>query len=117
MALLARLGAVHNWAVHAVWLKRVADWFMGWGTDAGAMHVGVTGRDHLGVVRERAWVLVAGSGSGPYVPTLAATALVRKLASGSLKCTGARPCTGLLSLDDFMKETEGLDIQMMEVKP
>lgn len=95
----------------------MADWFKEWGTDAGAMHVCVIGRDHLGVLQQRAWVLVAGSGSGPYVPTLAATALVRKFASGSMECMGARPCTGLLSLEDFMNETEGLDIQMMELKP
>lgn len=116
LAWLARLGLVHNWAAHAGWLKHVADWFKQWGTDAGAMHVCVTGHDHLGVLRQRTWVLVAGSGSGPYVPTLAATALVRKLASGTLESTGARPCTGLLSLEDFARETEGLDIQMMEVK-
>lgn len=116
LAWLARLGVVHNWAAHAVWLKRVADWFQHWGTDAGAMHVSVIGRDELGVLRERAWVLVAGSGSGPYVPTLAAAALVRKLASGTLKYIGARPCTGLLSLEDFMNETQGLDIQMMELQ-
>lgn len=117
MAWLARLGVVDNWSVHAGRLKRAADWFKAWGTDTGAMHVTVNGRDHLGILRERAWVLVAGSGDGPFVPTLAATALVRKLASGTLACTGARPCTGLLSLEDFMNETEGLDIQMVELQP
>lgn len=116
LAWLARLGVVHNWAVHAGRLKRMADWFKEWGTDAGAMHVSVSGRDHLDVLQQREWVLVAGSGDGPYVPTLAAAALVRKLAAGTLECTGALPCTGLLSLEDFMMERQGLDIQMMELK-
>ncbi|MOA17032.1 hypothetical protein D3C78_1372720 [compost metagenome] len=66
---------------------------------------------------ERSWVLVAGSGDGPFVPTLAAAALVRKLARGALVRSGARPCMGLLTLEDFMLETEGLDIQMREIAP
>lgn len=115
LAWLARLGVVSNWAVHAGRLKRMADWFKEWGTDAGAMHVCVTGRGHGDIPQQRDWVLVAGSGDGPYVPTLAAAALVRKLAAGTLECTGARACTGLLSLEDFMIETQGLDIQMMEL--
>lgn len=117
MAWLARLGVVDNWSVHAAWLKRVADGFKAWGSDAGAMHVSVKGRDAQGALRERSWVLVAGSGDGPFVPTLAATALVRKLAAGTLACTGARPCMGLLTLEDFMQETPGLDIQMQEITP
>ena len=112
MAWLARLGLVRDWSAHAGLLKRIADGFKAWGTDAGAMHVSVTGRDQQGVLLERSWVLVAGSGDGPFVPTLAAAALVRKLASGALPCIGARPCMGLLSLDDFIGETEGLDIKL-----
>ena len=81
------------------------------------MHVCVQGLDAQGAWRERNWVLVAGSGDGPFVPTLAATALVRKLAAGTLACTGARPCMGLLTLEDFMRETQGLDIHMRELTP
>ncbi|MNE80075.1 hypothetical protein D3C80_1766170 [compost metagenome] len=117
MAWWARLGLVRDWSVHAGWLKRVADGFKAWGSDAGAMHVCVQGRDAHGAVCERSWVLVAGSGDGPFVPTLAAAALVRKLARGALVRSGARPCMGLLTLEDFMLETEGLDIQMREIAP
>jgi hypothetical protein len=117
MAWLARLGLVRDWSVHAAGLKRMADWFRAWGSDAGAMHVRVRGRDGQGAVRERTWVLVAGSGDGPYVPTLAASALARRLAAGQLPATGAMPCMGLLTLEDFQQEAQGLDIRMMEVQP
>lgn len=117
MAWLTRLGLVRDWSVHAGGLKRMADGFKAWGSDAGAMHVCVQGLDAQGAWRERNWVLVAGSGDGPFVPTLAATALVRKLAAGTLACTGARPCMGLLTLEDFMRETQGLDIHMRELMP
>jgi hypothetical protein len=44
------------------------------------------------------------------VPTLAAAALVRKLAAGEAPSTGARPCVGELTLDDFARETNGRQI-------
>lgn len=110
MATLARLGLVQNWAAHARLLKRAADLFKGWGSDAGAMHVQVTGTDHQGARVTRTWELLATGGDGPFVPTLAAAALVRKLANGALTTTGAMPCMGLLSLDDFAQTAAGLRI-------
>lgn len=112
MALTTRVGLVRNWSRYARWIKRAADLFQTWGTDAGAMHVSVTGRAHDGSDLVRTWTLVAKEGDGPYVPTLAAAALVRKLASGVLTRTGALPCMGLLTLNDFEREAEGLSIDM-----
>lgn len=112
MAWMTRLGLVRDWAVHAAWLKRAADGFKAMGSDAGAMHVCVDGLDAAGMRRQKTWELTAGSGDGPFVPTLAATALVRKLASGTLRDIGALPCMGLLTVDDLARETAGLDILM-----
>ena len=74
MAWLARLGVVRDWSVHAAWLKRAADWFKRWGSDAGAMHVQVHGTRPDGRKSMRTWHLLATDGDGPFVPTLAATA-------------------------------------------
>jgi hypothetical protein len=112
MAMLSQLGVVRNWADHANILKRVADWFRHWGSDAGAMHVSVTGLDETGRAVTRGWHLVATKGDGPFVPTLAAAALVRKLAAGDLPSAGARPCIGLLTLNDFLLEAQGMHITM-----
>jgi hypothetical protein len=114
MALLTRLGLAPDWAAHAPTLKRVADAFKSWGSDAGAMHVGVTGTQADGRVSTRTWQLVATAGDGPHVPTLAAAALVRKLTNGDDVAVGARPCIGLLTLGDFAEEWEGLHIQTTE---
>ena len=114
MALLARWGWVRNWSRHARWLKAAADLFRHWGSDAGAMHVSVEGCSADGTVRQRHWTLVAAEGDGPYVPTLAAAALVRRLAQGRLAERGAMPCLGLLTLDDFATETEGLAIRFSD---
>ena len=107
MALAGRLGLVRDWGRHAEWLKRCSDRFMAFGTDAGAMHVTARGVDGQGQPARRTWTLVATDGDGPWVPTLAASALVRKLAAAELPPIGARPCVGVLTLDDFARETSG----------
>jgi hypothetical protein len=110
MAWMARHGLIKNWADHAQWLKRVADLVQTWGTDAGAMHVTMTGRTREGHTVSREWQLVATQGDGPYVPTLAASALVRKIHAGSQAFAGAMPCVGLLTLEDFSLEMQNLRI-------
>jgi hypothetical protein len=117
MAGMARAKLVRDWSVHAAWLKKAADIFRHWGTDAGAMHVRVTGKDSQGQRRSRLWSLIAANGDGPFVPTLAAAALIRKLQAGELTRTGAVACVGLLGLDDFRREAEGLAISMSESPP
>jgi hypothetical protein len=114
MALIARLGWVNNWAAHAQWLKRAADVFQTRGTDAGAMHVSISGTTEVGQTVSRTWQLLATQGDGPYVPTLAASALVRKIHAGGQALTGAKPCVGLLTLEDFALEMMGLHITTTE---
>ncbi|MBC7601631.1 MAG: saccharopine dehydrogenase NADP-binding domain-containing protein [Ramlibacter sp.] len=112
MAWLVKAGLMRNWSRHAVLLKRIADWFQHWGTDAGAMHVSLSGFDAQGRNVMRSWQLLALHGDGPYVPTLAASALVRKLAAGEQLPVGAMPCVGVLSVQDFERECKGLAITM-----
>lgn len=114
MALMARLGLVKNWAAYAQWLKRAADIVQTWGTDTGAMHVTASGTTGEGHTVSREWQLVATHGDGPYVPTLAASALVRKIHSGRQAFAGAMPCVGLLTLEDFAIEMRNLKITTSE---
>ncbi len=116
MAALARAGVVTNWARHTRWLKAASDWFLNWGSDVGGMHLRVEGRLADGTSRARLWHLIALRGDGPYVPTLAAAALVRRFLTGTLPQRGAMPCVGLLTLDDFARETDGLAITMQEAR-
>ena len=110
MALAARLGFVRDWAVHAAPLKRWSDRFLKMGTNTGAMHVTARGVDADGRPARRTWTLLATAGDGPWVPTLAAAALVRKLAAGQAPAIGARPCLGELTLEDFAREASGREI-------
>lgn len=111
LAWWARKGFIRDWSPHAVLLKRAADLFQTWGSDTGAMHVTVQGKDQKGTQTTRTWQLLATEGDGPFVPTLAAAAFVRRIQAGTA-CPGAYPCVGLLTLSDFQRETEGLAIHM-----
>jgi saccharopine dehydrogenase-like NADP-dependent oxidoreductase len=68
--------------------------------------VGVDGSPH-----ERRWQLLAGSNHGQNIPCLAAVALTRKLVRETLPQRGAMPCVGLLSLDEYLAELQGLDVR------
>ncbi len=114
MAALVRVGLIKDWSRHTPWLKTASDWFLHWGSDVGGMHLRVEGVDADGTLRSRVWHLLAIRGDGPYVPTLAAAALVRRFLEGRLPQHGAMPCVGLLTLDDFARETDGLAITMQE---
>lgn len=107
MAATRRLGLVRDWSRHAGALLAAGRWFMRFGTDAGGMYVAVT--DAKG--RRRTWTLIAERGDGPFVPTLAAAALVGKLARDEIAVRGAMPCLGLLSLADFAPAMGGLAIR------
>lgn len=114
MAWLARRGWVRAWDGHAAWLKGVSEWFQRLGTDAGAMHVAVRGRGADGAELAREWQLVATHGDGPFVPTLAAAALVARIAGGRAPEAGARRCLGLLTAQEILAQANGLAIHAGE---
>lgn len=81
------------------------------GGDRGGMAVEVSGVDGGGQPVIARWSLAATGGRGPYVPTLAALALVRRIRDGELDFRGASPCVGLLTLEDFRRDFERLEIE------
>lgn len=114
MAWLARRGWVGGWEGRAALLKRMSERFQRFGTDTGAMHVAVRGRAAGGVGIAREWELVATRGDGPFVPTLAAAALVARMAGGRTPEAGARPCLGLLAPQEILAQAKGLAIDAGE---
>lgn len=107
---LVRSGLTKSLAPLALPLLSLKRGLKGLGSDRGGMVVEMqgTGRDGRSQVLE--WLLVAGSGHGPYIPALASVALAKRLASGAEMRRGAMPCYGLLRLSDILAEAQGLDI-------
>ena len=85
-------------------------WLSFLGSNKGGMYVVMEGLDSAQQPKRLTWRLTARSGDGPYVPALASVALARRLASGTETRRGAMACFGLVTLDEFKQERDGLDI-------
>ena len=110
MSWLSRWRLVRNWQPAARLLKAASDWTMILGTDDGGMHVEINGRDQDGKRRRVLWSLVAHQSHGPEIPCVAAIVVARKLIAGELSSSGARPCLGLMTLEEFEAAVKHLDI-------
>jgi len=106
----ARAGIVGSLTPLAAPMLAMKRRLSGLGSDTGGMFVRVVGRDRNGASRARTWHLVARSGDGPYVPTMASVILAKHIAAGSRPPPGAMPCFGLFTLGEFEAEISDLDI-------
>jgi len=75
-----------------------------WGEHRGGMFVAVTGRDAAGRSFARSWHMVAEGNDGPFIPSMACAAIIRRVLDGKRPAPGARPGTGDLELDDYARE-------------
>lgn len=110
MAWLAKRGVVKNWAPLAKWIVRASDVFLPFGTGHGAMRIVVKATGHSGEEKTVQWTLYAPDGVGPYIPTLAPSIVVHSMLDGALQHTGAMPCLGLFSVDQFDQWAKPLGI-------
>ncbi|GLQ51585.1 saccharopine dehydrogenase family protein [Dyella flava] len=102
LAWLVRTGLLRDLPRHAHGLRRMSEWFLRTGTDAGGMVVELRGHDAAAKPIHLRWSLHATAGDGPQIPAMPAVVLARKLAAGSLDVTGAVPCMGLFNLDEAL---------------
>ena len=109
---LARAGILSRPEKYASRLGRLAKLLERFGNGTSAMYVDMSGIGKNGEYITRRWELIAQNNDGIHIPCLAAVALCRKLVDSDVINPGARPCIGLLSLDEYLKELEGLSIQV-----
>ncbi|KZX01622.1 saccharopine dehydrogenase [Pseudoalteromonas luteoviolacea] len=116
MATLAKRGLVKNWAPYAKLISSMSNLLLSFGSDIGAMEVRISG---LAQARKDViWRLYAPDGQGPYIPTLSAIIIAKKLLAGDINKRGATPCVGLFELADFDAYFEDLGIYaQVEVTP
>lgn len=115
LGFLVHVGWVRDLQGKARTLQRLAALFDRFGTDCGAMHVRLRGRDGGGHSRVRTWTVIAQRGDGPQIPATAAVLLTKKLLQlpgyAPLPERGAMPAAGLLTLSEFEREWSGLAIR------
>ena len=120
---LALLAAPVRWG----WIQSLAGWtgpllwlaqrLLRFGSDKGAMVVEVSGRDRSGRPATASWTLAADTNRGPFVPVLAALALLRRFHDGRAVEPGARACVGILPLAAFEEDFAALQIKTMLRRP
>ncbi|QJR12816.1 hypothetical protein DSM104443_03909 [Usitatibacter rugosus] len=112
IAAAVRAGLVTDASRLARPLIGVSRWLERFGTGTSAMYVDVAGRTPEGRSVSRTWELVASSEDGANIPCMAVVCLARKFADGTLTMRGAFPGAGLVTLDEYLRELEGLDIRV-----
>jgi saccharopine dehydrogenase-like NADP-dependent oxidoreductase len=111
LAGLVRAGVLPSAAPFAIGLNRLSRRIERFVSDKGGMFVALEGigRDHKRL--RITWNVLAARNHGPHIPCGAAIALAQKLATGAHLPTGAVPCMGLLTVEEYLQPLRGLDIR------
>ena len=91
-------------------LNRLSRWIEPLVSDKGGMFVRLIGLGHEGIPLRITWNFVAQHNHGPHVPCGAAVALTQKLCSNVRLPSGAMPCMGLLSVEEYLAALPGLKL-------
>ena len=110
LAWAVRAGVLDNAATLSSSLRRGAVAMERFGSGRSAMFVELSGTGLDGTRQTRVWELHARNNEGANIPCMAAVVLARKLAAGEISVGGAMPCVGLLTLQEYLRELEGLAI-------
>jgi hypothetical protein len=100
LAWLVRLRILRSSAPFAVWMHRASRWLR-WGEHRGGMFVTLAGTAAAGGRIAREWHMIAEADDGPFVPAMAAAAIVRRFLDGRPPAAGARSGTADVLLADY----------------
>lgn len=111
-----RVGLPIDLPSHAATLLKASNWFDVVGSADGGMHIIIEGKDKTDRSVIRKWFIVARDGDGPYIPTVPAVVLARKMMRGAYVPPGARPCIGMVTLQEYLEELGHLKIKTYEFR-
>jgi hypothetical protein len=106
-----RLGLPIDLPKHAPTLLKASNWFDLIGSADGGMHVILEGKDRSGGPVTKRWFIIARDSDGPYIPTVPAVVLAAKIVNGAFTRTGAMPCVGMITLQEYLDELGHLKIK------
>jgi len=92
-------------------LNRLSRWIEPLVSHRGGMFVRLKGLGNDGEPLRITWNLIAQNNHGPYVPCGAAVALTQKLCSDARLPSGAMPCMGLLTVEQYLSALPGLNLR------
>lgn len=112
---LVRIGLIRNLPAFAQFLLKTSFLFDWAGSDFSGFHMELSGKDESGAEKTITFELTARSGHGPYIPCMPAILMAKKLAGGEITMTGATPCIGLITRDEYLNALKDLDIKWTEM--
>ena len=112
---LVRIGLIRSLDKAAPFLLRTSYMFDWMGTSNSAFFMDVEGIDDEGKHKQAHFELTARSGDGPYIPCMPAILLARKLSTGQPVETGAFPCVGMITKDEYLDALSTMDISWKNV--
>jgi saccharopine dehydrogenase-like NADP-dependent oxidoreductase len=110
-AQLARFGILRSLVPLVAPLHAISQWLEPFVSDKGAMFVAMEGIGIDGQALNLEWQLLAAQNHGPHIPCGAAIALANKLARGDKLPSGATPCMGILTVEDYLAALQGFDLR------
>ena len=111
MSYLVRLGLPVDLSRHGKFLLSLSHFFDFMGTTNGGMHILIKGLDKQRQPLAIQWYIVAKENDGPQIPCVPAIVLSKKILRNAINIRGAMPCVGMVTLEEYMKELEGLAIK------
>jgi len=81
----------------------------------GGMFVEMRGLGLDGKKLHKQWWIMAEAGDGISIPALPACIVATKIVNGQLNSSGAYPCVGVITLEDFEKAIQGFHIKTLKV--
>ncbi len=110
MGWTTRIGLVKRWDAAIPLFRFIGEKLIRLGSTRGGMHIRLTGLDENRQHKIVSWYLTASQNHGPEIPCAPALVLARKLARGDISNRGAVTCFGQVTLEEFSREVEDLDI-------
>lgn len=111
---LVRAGLIKSLVKAAPLMLKTSYMFDWLGTANSAFHMELSGIGKDGQDKTIKFELTARSGDGPYIPCMPAILLAKKLAVGELNETGAYPCMGFITKDEYLGALADMDIEWTE---
>lgn len=111
LSYLVRMGLPLNLPKHAKFLLSLSHVFDVLGTTDGGMHMLIKGTDKQGKPLEIKWFIIGKDNDGPQIPCVPAIIISKKIIQNKLHQSGAVPCVGMVTLEEYMKELEGFSVR------
>lgn len=95
-------------------MMKISRYFDIFGTDDSGFYMDLKGKGHDGTSLCRTFEIFAKHGDGLYIPCVPSIILCKKIAMGMSQKSGVQPCIDLITLDEYLAELKGLDIEWRE---